>query len=70
MIIKERFIKTLVAISASIMLMLPLAGCGKSKNIESGSTWEVTETTKLSSLTIADGAQYHCPGRLQGDHDG
>jgi len=43
------------------MLVLPLAGCGKSKQIESGSAWEVTETTKLSNLTIADGAVIKAP---------
>jgi len=41
--------------------MMPLAGCGKSKNIKSGSTWEVTETTKLAGLTIAEGAAIKAP---------
>jgi len=41
--------------------MLPFAGCSKSKNLESGSTWEITETTKLGSLTIAEGANITAP---------
>jgi len=52
----KRLIKTLVVTSAATLLIMPLTGCGKSKNIKSGSSWEVTETVKLSKLTIEDGA--------------
>jgi hypothetical protein len=61
MAMKERLIKTSVIMFVSLMLMLPLAGCGNSKKVESGSTWVVPETTKLSSLTIADGAVIKAP---------
>jgi len=37
------------------------AGCGKSKIIEGGSTWELAETTKLKSLTIEEGAAIKAP---------
>jgi hypothetical protein len=61
MAVKERLIKTSVIMFVSLMLMLSLAGCGNSKKVESGSTWVVPETTKLSSLTIADGAVIKAP---------
>jgi len=61
MIIKERFMKKVAAIGLSIMLMAFFAGCGKSKNIASGVTFEVTENTKLKSLTIAEGAVIKAP---------
>jgi hypothetical protein len=56
----KRFIKALAVIFTATMLML-LAGCGKSQVVQSGTTWEVTETTKLSSLTIAEGAAIKAP---------
>jgi hypothetical protein len=61
MVMNKRCIRILTALFVGAMLLLPIAGCGKSKKIESGSTWEVTETTKLSSLTIADGAAIKAP---------
>ena len=51
---KKRIFKMLVAFSATAMLVISVAGCGK--KINAGQTWEVTEITKLKSLTIADGA--------------
>jgi hypothetical protein len=57
----KRFMKTSVTVFVAIILVLSSAGCGKSKKVESGSTWEVTETTKLASLTIADGAAIKAP---------
>ena len=44
-----------------MIFVLTLAACSKSKKVESGSTWEITETTKLSSLTLADGASIKAP---------
>jgi hypothetical protein len=56
MIVRERFIKTLAVTGVAAILLLILTGCSKSKDLDAGSTWEVTETTKLTVLTIADGA--------------
>jgi len=61
MAVYKRFVKTSAALFIAIMLILPLAGCGKSKTVESGATWTLTETTRLSSLTIADGAAIKAP---------
>ena len=52
----RRFIKAVAIIFAATMLMLLMAGCGKSQVIPSGSAWGVKETTKLSSLSIGEGA--------------
>jgi hypothetical protein len=57
----KRLINTLVVASAATILIMSLTGCGKSKNIKSGSSWEVTETTKLNKLTIEDGANITAP---------
>jgi hypothetical protein len=35
--------------------------CAKSKTVESGSTWTVTEKTVIDVLTIKDGAKVTCP---------
>jgi hypothetical protein len=61
MIIKKRYINTLAAVGIAMILMMPFVGCGTNKNIASGSTWEVTETTNLDSLTIAEGAIIKAP---------
>ena len=61
MIIKKRFIKTFAAIGITTMLMMPLAGCGTSKNIASGTSWEVIETINVDKLTIAEGATIVAP---------
>jgi len=61
MIIQKRIIKFLVSTGIAAMLILPLTGCGNSKKVESGETWEVTQTTELSSLTIAEGAAIKAP---------
>ncbi len=61
MAMDKRFIKTSAVMFFALILVLTLAGCGKSKIVEPGSTWEVTETTKLSTLTIADGASIKAP---------
>jgi len=61
MFVDKRYLKILAVVFVSAVLMLPLTGCGKSKSIESGSTWEIAETTKLSSLNIADIAAIKAP---------
>jgi hypothetical protein len=61
MVMNKRYIRILAALFIGTMLILPLTGCGKSKTVESGATWTVTETTKLSSLTVADGASVKAP---------
>ena len=66
---KQRFTKTLVAISAAIVLMMPFAAgdmtafaaAAATKNLDAGATWVVNETTNLSSLTIAKGATIKAP---------
>jgi hypothetical protein len=60
MIIKKKFLKSLAGIGIATMLMMPFAGCG-TKVISSGYTWEVTETTNLKSLAIAEGASIKAP---------
>lgn len=55
----KRFFKTSVSVFAAIMLILFSSGCGKT--IKSGSTWEVSETTGLSKLTIAEDGVIKAP---------
>jgi hypothetical protein len=57
----KRFLKSLTVISAAAILTLLLASCGKSQVVQSGTTWQVTETTKLSSLTMGEGAAIKAP---------
>ncbi|MDB9823438.1 right-handed parallel beta-helix repeat-containing protein, partial [Deltaproteobacteria bacterium] len=66
MIMKKRFIKTFLTICTATMLMMPFAACDTTpsatvKSVDTGSTWEVTETTNLSELTIADSATIKAP---------
>ena len=64
MIVKKRFIKTLLSVGVATMLMMPFAAADKTalaaaaadKNVAAGSTWVVNETTALTGLTIAKGA--------------
>ena len=49
----KNFVLTL---SLFFLLVCFAVACTKSKTIESGSTWTVTETTKIDALTIKDGA--------------
>jgi hypothetical protein len=51
---KKKYIGNLLTILAAMMLLIHLAGCGKT--ITSGSTWTVTKNTSLSKLTIDKGA--------------
>jgi hypothetical protein len=57
----KRFIRTLAVTGAIAILMSSLAGCGAKKNLGAGSTWEIAETTKLTGLTIAEGAAIKAP---------
>jgi len=57
----KRSITALAAIFFAAVLMLSVAGCGVSKIVESDTTWEVPETTELSSLTIGEGAAIKAP---------
>jgi hypothetical protein len=61
MIITKRFIKTLAAIGAATMLLMPFTACKSSKNLSSGFTWNITETTSLKKLNIAEGATIVAP---------
>jgi hypothetical protein len=58
---QKRHPGSLLVILAVIMPMLPLAGCGTSNNIPSGTSWEVTETTGIDNLTIAAKAAIKAP---------
>lgn len=60
MTIPKRFVVMFMALYAAAML-LPVAGCDKAssdsvKSVDAGATWEIAETTRLTGLTIADGA--------------
>jgi hypothetical protein len=59
MIMENKHIKYLLTILAAMMLVIHLAGCGKT--VKSGAVWEVNETTNLSKLTIAKGAVIRAP---------
>ncbi|MDB9823315.1 hypothetical protein OAC89_06465, partial [Deltaproteobacteria bacterium] len=66
MIMKKRFIKTLVAIIAATILMMHFAACYETppatvKSVDAVSTWEITDTTSLSKLTVAEGAIIKAP---------
>lgn len=61
MFLKKIHINHSAAIGLLLMTLMVFAGCGKSENIPSGTTFEVTENTELSSLTIADGAIIKAP---------
>ena len=61
MIITKRFIKTLAAIGAATMLLMPFTACKSSKNLSSGYTWNITETTGLKKLNIVEGATIVAP---------
>jgi len=60
MIIKNKLIRTLITITAT-MLIMSLAGCGAKKNLEAGSVWEISETADLTALTIAGDAVIKAP---------
>lgn len=56
---KKRYIRTLLSLFAATMLVMQFAGCGK--NVGPDATWEVAETTRLSRLTIGEGAVIRAP---------
>jgi hypothetical protein len=58
---RKRSFNALAPVCVAGMLMLAFAGCGATKNVPSGSTWEVAATTNLDQLTIADGAVIKAP---------
>jgi hypothetical protein len=60
MTIKKRFLDSLAVIGILAMLVMPFIGCGN-KVIQSGYTWEITETIKLKSLAIAEDAYIIAP---------
>jgi hypothetical protein len=48
------------------VVLLPATGCGTAssdsvKSVDAGATWEVSETTRLTGLTIAEGAEVTAP---------
>lgn len=59
---QKRCIKFWITINVIIILTLLLSGCSSKKNIEAGSIWEVTGITKLSNLTISEGALVKASG--------
>jgi len=61
MIMTKRFLYNPAAIVTLVMLTAFFAACGSRKDISSGSTWEVAQTTSLKKLTIADGAVIKTP---------
>lgn len=61
MMMKKRFFNNLAFIGIILILMISFAGCSAKKDIAAGSAWEVTETTSLKSLTIAEGAEIKAP---------
>jgi hypothetical protein len=71
MIVKKRFIKALAAMGVATMFIMPFvagdrttfAADAATKNLKAGSTWVVTENSKLSSLTIGECATIKTPGK-------
>jgi hypothetical protein len=65
----KRLIKTLAAIGAAAMLMMPFtvagttafAAAASDKNLDAGSTWFIHKTTVLTGLTITKGAAVRAP---------
>jgi hypothetical protein len=63
MIMKKGTIKILLATCITTIFLIPFAATATDKNLNPGSTWVVTENAKLSSLTIAEGADIKTPGK-------
>jgi hypothetical protein len=61
MVMEKRYVRMFAALFVVMMLILPSAGYCVSKKIESGSTWTISETTRLTSLTIENGAAIKAP---------
>ena len=63
---QKRFIKTLVTMGITTMLMIPFAAVdgtalAATKKIAAGSTWVIGKTANLTGLTIAEGAAIKVP---------
>jgi hypothetical protein len=58
---KKEQVGTLLALFSASVLVISFIGCGSKKSLEAGSTWEISETTKLSGLTIGEGAGIKAP---------
>jgi hypothetical protein len=66
---RKRFFVTLATVSIATMFMLPFAAVDRvvlalaaaSQAVSAGSTWVVSKTTNLSSLTIGEGATIKAP---------
>jgi hypothetical protein len=54
-------INMVLTLTGFLFMICFIIACAKSKTIESGSTWPVTETTATDALTIKDGAKVTCP---------
>jgi hypothetical protein len=68
MLTNKRFVGYLPILCVAALLLVPLASCnrtssGDSKTVESA--WEVSETTRLSQLTIAGTASVIAPEGCQ-----
>ncbi len=59
--IMKSLTRTLVVMGVVAMLFISLAGCSAKKDLEAGASWEIRETTKLTGLTIAEGAVIKAP---------
>jgi uncharacterized lipoprotein YehR (DUF1307 family) len=53
--------KDQAAILVAILFMISIAGCGVKKDLATGSVWEITQTTNLDKLTIAEGSGIKAP---------
>jgi len=58
---KKGYFKILMALVAATMLLMTFTACKSSKNLSTGFTWQVTETTILKKLNIAEGAAIIAP---------
>lgn len=66
MIINKMSVKNLIFIGAAAIFILTFMACNKTptaftKLVDTGSTWEVAESTELSELTIAESANIKAP---------
>jgi hypothetical protein len=61
MITKKRFSENLIIMCATTILIFAFAANCISKELDAGSVWKITETSKLSNLTIGKGAVIKAP---------
>jgi len=57
----KRCLQTFILLGSLAILVIPPIAAATTKSVGSGATWEVTGTTRLSELTIADGAAIKGP---------